>query len=130
MSAIVDFADGEAHIDAAIALLRQMLPQYGLRIVLPPPLPQIVQSEAYASIWRRGEARALSWHAATPALALWRAIRNELEDQHDAQLLRGCTQCNGIGWYIAFGGSRQMCQHARGSIQPIARAQTTPLPIG
>ena len=80
---------------------------------MPPPLPQAVQSEASASIWCRGEAQALSWHAATPALALLRAIRNELEDQWEAQLLQRCTQCSGIGWYIAVNGAKQLCQHAR-----------------
>jgi hypothetical protein len=111
MRAIGHCAGAEVRMDAAIALLRQTLPQFGFRIVMPPPLPYAVQSEACASVWRRGEAQALSWHAATPALALLRAIRNEIEDQREAQLLRCCAQCNGIGWYIAVNGVIQMCQH-------------------
>jgi hypothetical protein len=75
-----------------------------------------VQPEASASIWRRGEAQALSWRAATPALALLRAIRNELYDRLEAQLLRCCAQCNGIGWYIAVNGAKQICQHAHRSV--------------
>jgi len=112
--AIGHSANAELHMDAAIAMLRQTLPQFGFRIVMPPPpLRFAIPSEACASIWRRGESQALSWHAATPALALLRAIRNELDDRLEAQLLRRCAQCNGIGWYIAVNGAKQMCQHAR-----------------
>src|ERR1700688_3223417 len=116
MRAIGHSADTEVHMDAAIALLRRTLPQFGFSIVMPPPLPHAVQPEACASIWLRGEAQALSWHAATPALALLRAIRNELDDQRKAQWLRRCAQCTGIGWYIAVNGAKQMCHHARPSV--------------
>jgi hypothetical protein len=116
MRAIGHSADAELHVDAAIALLRQTLPQFGFRIVMPPPLPHAVQPEACASIWLRGEAQALSWHAATPALALLRAIRNEFEHPREAQLLRRWTQCSGIGWYIAVNGAKQMCRHTRRSV--------------
>jgi hypothetical protein len=116
MRAIGHTADAEVHMDAAITLLRQTLPQFGFRIMMPPPLTHAVLPEACASIWLRGEAQAQSWHAATPALALLRAIRNELEDQREVRLLRRCTQCKGIGWYIAVNGAKQMCRHACRSV--------------
>ena len=111
MDAVERFLDAGAHADAVIAILRQSLPQLGFRIVMPPPVPHEVRPRAAACVWRAGDARASSSHATTPALALLRAIQSEWADQQDEQLYRTCTQCNGIGWYLAVNGGKQMCRH-------------------
>jgi hypothetical protein len=102
----------QAHTDAAIELFRLTLPQFGFRIVVPPLLSNGVQVEASASIWRRGDAQALSWRASTPSLALLCAIEDEHVRQQDGALRAKCMRCHGVGWYVSVNGARQICQHA------------------
>jgi hypothetical protein len=102
---------GEFSLDTALAAVGEMLPVYGFKLVVPPPLADGTRPEPFASAWHRGEARAVSYSAATPALALLKAAQCERDKLRDRELLRSCTRCRGVGWYIATGGIKQACRH-------------------
>lgn len=109
---IAHFVDEHAFTDAAIALIRHALPDHGFKITLPPPLPDGAGAQAFATAWRRGEAQAMAWHAATPAIALLRAAEGEYAAHRDSQSLAACCECHGLGWYVTRDGAKQMCRHS------------------
>jgi hypothetical protein len=104
----------EAHMDAAVATFREMLPEYGFKLVMSPPLPHAGHSQAWASIWRRGDARCIVHRAAAPSLALLQAAAAERVAQREREALIGCRDCKGLGWVVAVSGAKQMCRHGEG----------------
>lgn len=101
----------EVSVDAALGALLETLPGCGFRLVLPPPDSDGRRPESFASVWQRGESRATTYAAATPALALLRAVQSEHARRRDRERLQSCGLCGGIGWYMAAGGSKQVCPH-------------------
>jgi hypothetical protein len=101
----------EFSLDTAIAAAGKLLPDYGFKLVLPPPLADGTRPEPFASAWRRGETRAATYSAATPALALLKAAQCERDKLGDRDRLQSCSHCRGVGWYIATGGIRYVCRH-------------------
>lgn len=109
--AIETFLAAGALTDAAIAIFREALPKCGFKLVMPPPAPGGDVRHAYASVWPRGEAHAVSHRAATPAMALLRATQAESARRLNAITLADCAVCSGVGWFIASSGVKQTCGH-------------------
>ena len=99
--------EAQAFADAAIRLHRALLPANGYQ------LGETAARRGLASSWRPGDAHALPFEAATPALALLRAMAHALARQRDAEQRALCAVCGGRGWTIARNGSRQICGHER-----------------
>jgi len=98
--------EARAFADAAIRLHRTLLPANGYQ------LGETAARRGLASSWRPGDAHALPFEAATPALALLRATTHALARQHEAEQRARCASCGGRGWTIAHDGSRHICSHA------------------
>ena len=107
------FLHAQAYTDAAIALFGDVLPDCGLKIVLPPAISGDGGCDAYACIWRRGEAQSVTFHGATPALAILVAVQSEYARLDETKLMNDCASCRGIGWYVTATGARQACRHGR-----------------
>jgi hypothetical protein len=103
---IVYCCEARAFADAAIRLHRVLLPANGYQ------LGETAARRGLASSWRPGDAHALPFEAATPALALLRATAHALARQHEAEERARCASCGGRGWTIARDGSRHLCSHA------------------
>jgi hypothetical protein len=98
-----------AHTEAAIEAFRQALPEYGLKLVMPPA--DGAAPRAFASVWQRGQAQALSHRAPTPSRALLRAAELEYVKRLQDDLLLGCGGCRGLGWFVTSAGTIEMCRH-------------------
>ncbi len=96
-------------VEAALGIFRELLPDSGFRLVMPPPgtggAPR-----AFASAWRSGQAQAASCAGATPALALLRAAETELAKLRDAAALSACGHCRGVGWFVTTDGMIEICR--------------------
>src|ERR1700683_107042 len=86
-----------ANIDVGIDILRDLLPDHGFKLVMPPPLSGSI---AFASAWRRGEAHAVSHEGTSAALALLRAAQSELARRRSASIVAACWRCHGLGWFV------------------------------
>ena len=106
------FRDTGAFADAAMLVYRAALPDGGFQFGLGPKLGDRPR-RATALVWRRGDACALPYVAATPALALLRAAVSETSNLRDADLLAACPTCRGLGWYITADNRKQMCRHGK-----------------
>jgi hypothetical protein len=106
------FRDAGAFADAAMLVYRAALPDSGFQFGLGPRLDDRPR-RATALIWQRGDACAMPYIAATPALALLRAAVNETSNLRDADLLCACPICRGLGWYVTADNRKQMCRHGR-----------------
>jgi hypothetical protein len=95
----------QAFADAAIRLHRMLLPAHGYQ------LGETAAQRGLASSWQPGDAHALPFEAATPALALLRATAHALAKRHEAERCAQCTVCGGRGWTIARDGGRRLCSH-------------------
>jgi hypothetical protein len=104
--------DAGAFADAAMLVYRAALPDSGFQFGLGPKLGDRPR-RATALIWQRGDACAMPYRAATPALALLRAAVTETKRLRDADLLAACPTCRGLGWYITADNRKQMCRHGR-----------------
>jgi hypothetical protein len=93
--------NARAYADAAIAFHRWALPAHGFQF------GATHRTGGLASSWRRGDAHALPFEAATPGLALLRATLAAIGNPGFAD----CTHCNGLGWIVARDGARRMCRH-------------------
>jgi hypothetical protein len=107
--------DAGALADAAILVYRAALPDGGFQFGLGPRLDDRPR-RATALVWQRGDAYAMPYRAATPALALLRAAVTETSNLRDADLLAACPICRGLGWYITADNRKQMCRHGRGVV--------------
>jgi hypothetical protein len=103
--------EADACADAAIALFRDALPEYGFKLVMSPPLEGSLKS--FASAWRRGDAWASFHHAASPSLALLQAAAHECARSRETALHLACCECSGLGWFVSATGTREICLHAR-----------------
>jgi hypothetical protein len=106
----------QAFADAAIRLHRALLPANGYQ------LGETAARRGLASSWRPGDAHALPFEAATPALALLRATAHALARQHEAERRALCASCGGRGWTIARDGSRRICGHTPDAPEQSRRA--------
>ena len=100
----------DASLDDIVVIFRKCLPDYGFKLVSPPPFGGAVAC-ATASVWRRGEAQALSHKGATAALALQRAIHSELAKIGDASRHASCSRCHGLGWFVTNSATAEICRH-------------------
>jgi len=98
-------------LDTAVGIFRARLPEYGFKLVMPPPLAGGGLSHAFAAVWRRGAAQVISCNGATPALALLRATESELVKLSDAASRAACTRCSGLGWYVIDSETVRICRH-------------------
>jgi hypothetical protein len=106
------FRDAGAFADAAMLVYRAALPDSGFQFGLGPRLGTRPR-RATALVWQRGDACAMPYIAATPALALLRAAVTETSNLRDADLLAACSVCRGLGWYVTADNRKQMCRHGR-----------------
>jgi hypothetical protein len=104
---IIRCCKARAFADAAIRLHRALLPANGYQF------GETAARRGLASSWRPGDAHALPFEAATPALALLRATAHALAKQHEAEQRALCASCGGRGWTITRDGSRHICGHKR-----------------
>ncbi len=112
---VQSFCDAGALADAAILIYRAALPDSGFQFGLGPAHGGRPR-HATALIWQRGDACAIPYRAATPALALLRAAVTETSNLRDADLLAACSICRGLGWYITADNRKQMCRHGRSAV--------------
>jgi hypothetical protein len=93
----------QAFAEAAILLHRTLLPANGYQ------LGETPAHRGLASTWKRGDAHAIPFDAATPSLALLRATVHAVAKQHEAQ--KGCARCSGRGWIVTRDGGKRICGH-------------------
>jgi len=103
------FAVAGAFAEAAIALHRAVIPNGGYQ------LGELHTGRGLASMWRRGDAHALPFEAATPGLALLRATAHEATRAMDAEARSSCAHCRGRGWLITRDGGKRICAHGDAS---------------
>jgi hypothetical protein len=97
-----------AYVDAALSIIGSALPGYGLKLVIPPPLPTGESAQVFASVWRRGESHAVFHRATTAALALLNAAECECAKRRNARLSGGCARCGGA---VTTAGTKEICLH-------------------
>ena len=112
-------------IDVALGIFHDLLPEYGFKLVMPPPPITGGPSHAFASAWRRGDAQAVSCSGTTPALALLRAAESELVKLRNASGPGACIRCRGLGWFVTIEGTIEMCRHAESHFD-VASASPSP----
>jgi hypothetical protein len=103
--------DAARRLDEAIAAFRGMLPDHGLKLIVPPPLPGGSAGRMALSAWRRGEVTAPVHAAARAGEALLQLVASEAERDRQALVQKRCARCRGIGWTITPVGARAMCPH-------------------
>ena len=99
-----------ASLDDVLEIFRTCLPEYGFKLVAPPPNAGD-PTYAVASVWRHGDAQVASHKGATAALALLQATRSELTKLQAASSLADCNRCGGVGWFVTNKGAIEMCRH-------------------
>lgn len=98
-----------AYAQAALRLHRLALPQNGFQFG---HLPLgTAQREAVASSWRRGDPSALPFSAATPGLALLRAIASACARNAERDAQTTCGICGGLGWFVTADNAKRICAH-------------------
>lgn len=104
--AALAFCRGHAFADAALTLHRKALPFHGFQFG-----DLAFGKRGLASNWRAGDASAMPFEAATPALALLRAaVRVRLRECETEARLR-CVHCRGRGWRLMRDGEKRICRH-------------------
>ncbi|MGD0191429.1 MAG: hypothetical protein ABSD74_11865 [Rhizomicrobium sp.] len=98
-----------AYNDAAIALYRDMLPDFGFQFGTHAPYEDGIKG--LATTWRASDSHAAVFEAATPALALLRATAATVASRLDAQQMQSCSLCGGLGWFITAANRKQICRH-------------------
>jgi len=98
-------------LDEAITLFRKAMPDYGLKLVVPPPLPDGKAGRLSLSAWRRGNELTRVHCGATAGEALRRLFDSEVREARRRRRRAACPLCRGIGWYIASDGVRTNCAH-------------------
>lgn len=98
-----------AYAQAALRLHRLALPQNGFQFGYLPP--GTAQRDAVASSWRRGDRSALPFSAATPGLALLRAIASTCARNAERDLQAACGICDGLGWFVTADNAKRICAH-------------------
>jgi hypothetical protein len=103
------FVELGAFAEAAITFHRAVMPNAGYQ------MGEVRAGRGLASIWRRGDAHALPFEAATPGLALLRATAHQAARAMDAEIRSHCTRCRGRGWLILRDGGKRICSHGDAS---------------
>jgi len=98
--------------DEAIALLHEVLPGFGFKLVVPPPLQNGERGRLSVSAWRRGDESARLHAAAHASDAFQTLFRSQAEEECRMQARRACRRCRGLGWYVVAGGDKAICPHA------------------
>lgn len=101
--------DQRAYAQAALRLHRLALPQNGFQFGYLPT--GTAQRDAVASSWRRGDCSAHPFSAATPGLALLRAIASNCARNAERDVQAACGVCGGLGWFIATDNAKRICAH-------------------
>jgi hypothetical protein len=101
-------------LDEAIAAYQRALPDHGLKLIVPPPLPDGRRGHPALSSWRRGEISAPVHRAASAGEALSLLFAAQAARDRLASVQAGCARCRGVGWTIAPAGIRVMCPHPEG----------------
>ena len=99
------FADAGAFAEAAITLHRAVMPNGGYQ------MGELHTGRGLASTWRRGDAHALPFEAATPGLALLRATAHHAARAMEAEARMRCAHCRGRGWLVTRDGGKRICAH-------------------
>jgi hypothetical protein len=100
-----------ADLDKVIALFRKALPGCGLKLLVPPPLPDGKAGRVSVSTWRRGERSAPVHSGATARDTMMQVFDSEDRVRRAERRRAGCPLCRGRGWYIAASGVRAICTH-------------------
>jgi hypothetical protein len=98
-------------LDQAIALFREAMPGHGLKLIVPPPLPDGTAGRVSLSAWSRGDASARVYAGSSAQEALSRLFCTEAAAESSHGTRQNCRICHGVGWYIAVGGARTICGH-------------------
>jgi hypothetical protein len=98
-----------AYNDAAIALYRDMLPDFGFQFGTQAPYKSGITG--LATTWRASDSHAAVFEAATPALALLRATVSTVASHLDSDRMKACAHCGGLGWFITAANRKQICRH-------------------
>ncbi|HLY05871.1 MAG TPA: hypothetical protein VKR31_09005 [Rhizomicrobium sp.] len=100
-----------ADLDEAIAQFRKAMPDCGLKLIVPPPLPDGKIGRLSVSAWRRGQPSAPVHSGSSAREAIQQLFC--AADQADRELRRRscCRHCGGIGWYVAENGIKAICNH-------------------
>lgn len=104
-------ADMNSDLDEVIVLFRKALPGCGLKLVVPPPLPDGNAGRLSLSVWRRGESSARVYSAASARQALTQLFDSEFQASRERRLRDTCPTCRGLGWYVTTGGAKTICTH-------------------
>jgi len=110
------FVRAGAYADAAIALYRAVLPEWGFQLGLP-PMSDRRQAKSISTSWQYGDHYATPYQASTPALALLGAAAMSRAAEIETESLLECLQCRGLGWYVTADNRKQICRHARHQFQ-------------
>jgi hypothetical protein len=102
---VAAFVGAGAFAQAAIALHRAAMPNGGYQF------GEVRSGRGLASIWRRGDAHALPFEAATPGLALLRATAHQAARALESETRSRCAHCRGRGWVITRDGGKRICAH-------------------
>jgi cytochrome c553 len=107
-STVTRLAREIANVDVGLDIFRDWLPEHGFKLILPPGK---ARSAVFASVWRRGEAHAVSHKGPTATLALLRAAESELLKFSDAATVAACSRCHGLGWFVTNTATIELCRH-------------------
>jgi hypothetical protein len=98
-------------LDSVIALFRKAMPDCGLKLLVPPPLPDGSAGRLSLSAWRRDDQSARVHSGATAREAARLLLDSDVQDARERRHRAGCPLCHGIGWYIASDGIGAICVH-------------------
>lgn len=95
-----------AFADAAILFHCALLPANAYQ------LGETSSRRGLASTWRKGDAHALPFDAATPGLALLGATMHAIARNCETESRANCKRCHGRGWIVTRDGGKRLCAHA------------------
>jgi len=108
-------AEAASRLEAAIATFRQLLPEHGLKLIVPPPLPDGGTAQIALSAWRRGCVSVPVHRGLDASDAMLLLLASEAERDRQSFVQKSCAHCHGVGWYIGSGGVRVICTHSTGA---------------
>lgn len=100
-----------SNFDRALALFRELMPEFGLKLVVAPPLADGNVGRMCLSAWRRGEQSAEVHVGASAWEAVQRLFESEIRADRERRDRARCPRCGGIGWYITADAGRATCTH-------------------
>lgn len=101
-----------ADLDEAIASFRNAMPGCGLKLLVPPALPDGKAARVSLSSWRRGDQSAPVHSGVSLREALQQLFDCEAQSDRERRHRAACPRCRGIGWYITKNGIRAICTHS------------------